>query len=373
MKIGLLTVPFNNNYGGLLQAYALKNVLVSMGNEVIIINRRRNRPRGLKFKVYDVLVNLHIIEDYLTKRTEALSIHTDIFKREHLSPITEPYYSNKDLIKSLKLGIDAFVVGSDQVWRYRYAQDSIDDFFFSFLRGSGIPRFSYAASFGTEIMDYPEEKKHIVSQLLNEFCAISVREKSGKDLLTKYLGVSEENAKVVLDPTLLLTARDYLKLFDGLSRPQAPYLFTYILDNDLIPEEMINSFLKDRGISRVDMKAQTGDASKLAAIEPVEKWLSSIYYSDFVLTDSFHGTVFSIIFNKPFIVVANPVRGIARLRDLLGSMGLEDRLVLDRNGINMKLFNKSIDWPHVNELLGYHKKESLSFLEAALKCSSPNA
>ena len=362
MKIGLLTVPFNNNYGGMLQAFALKTVLSGMGHEVTFLNRRRNRPTGLKFKVYDLLVRLHLMEDYLAKRTAALSVNTDLFKEKYLSPITEPYYSTQELRRCLGLGFDAFVVGSDQVWRYRYAKDSIDDFFFSFLKNTGIPRFSYAASFGTEVMDYPEDKRAVVSRLLKEFRRISVREESGKDLLVDFLDVPAEDVQVVLDPTLLLSAEDYVRLFQGQWDYPGGYLFTYILDEAVVNAESISSLMKSMDLRRVDMKAQTGDVSKLQVIEPVEKWLSAIYHSDFVITDSFHGTVFSIIFNKPFLTVANPIRGIARLQNLLSRFGLEDRLVVNQEQV-MSVSPRCIDWPSVNAKWFGLKETALNYLK----------
>lgn len=361
MKIGILTVPFNNNYGGLLQAFALKSVLGGMGHDTVIINRRRNRPTGFKFKVYALLVKLHLIDDYLSKKTAALSVNTDRFKEKYLEPITEPYYSTQELRRCLDLGINAFLVGSDQVWRYRYAKDSIDDYFFSFLDGTGIPRFSYAASFGTEVMDYPEDKRVTVTQLLKQFCGLSVREESGKDLLVDDLGVAPEKVHTVLDPTLLLSSDDYKQLFQGQSDHPRGYLFTYILDEAVIDSESISSLMKSMDLRQVDIKAQTGDASKQEVIEPVEKWLSAIYYSDFVITDSFHGTVFSIIFNKSFLTVANPTRGIARLQALLKQFGLEDRLVMSPEQI-MSVPQTTIDWSVVNMKIQELKASSMNYL-----------
>ncbi len=362
----MLTVPFNNNYGGMLQAFALKTVLAGMGHEVTFINRRRNRPTGLKFKVYGLLVRLHLIEDYLAKRSAALSVNTDLFKEKYLSPITEPYYTTQELRRCLKLGFDAFVVGSDQVWRYRYAKDSIDDFFFSFLENTGVPRFSYAASFGTEEMDYPDDKKKAVSRLLKEFRGISVREESGKDLLVDCLGVPADAVQVVLDPTLLLSSADYEQLFHSQWDYPGGYLFTYILDEAVVNSEGISALMKRMDLRRVDMKAQTGDVSKLEVIEPVEKWLSAIYHSDFVITDSFHGTVFSIIFNKPFLTVANPTRGVARLQTLLNKFGLGDRLVFGLDASVAELVSKPVDWEEVNERWRGMRLDSMNYLEETL-------
>ena len=362
MKIGLLTVPFNNNYGGLLQAYALKSVLTEMGHEVVIVNRRRNLHTGLKHRVYRLIVRLHLIKDFIKVRTERLSVNTDLFISKYLTPMTDPYFSSTEIRKCLKYNFDAFVVGSDQVWRYLYAKDSIGDYFFSFLRGTNIPRFSYAASFGTDMMDYPDEKRDEVALLLKDFIGVSVREKSGKKLLVNHFAVEPEKIHVVLDPTLLLSV-DYYKRLDHKEKLDSPYLFTYILDESDTSTVAIGKIINKTGLHRRDMKAQTGVISKLEVIEPVEKWLSAISDAEFVITDSFHGTVFSIIFNRPFLVIANSKRGIARLVDLLSRFNLLDRLVENLNDLRAELLDDQIDWSSVNEKRQTLKEESLQYLQ----------
>lgn len=141
MKIGLLTVPFNNNFGGFLQAYALKLILTSYGHEVIIINRRRNRNLTWKGLLKLLLTSLGIIKS----QDKRLSVNTSKFISQYLTPGTPYYYSSKDIKHCLKYEFDYCIVGSDQVWRYKFAQDSIDDFFFSFLKDTKVCRMSYGA------------------------------------------------------------------------------------------------------------------------------------------------------------------------------------------------------------------------------------
>lgn len=367
MKIGILTVPFNNNYGGFLQAYALKTVLEGMGHKVIFINRQRNPSKNLKFRVYWLLVKLHLIKDYLGEKKREISVYTEKFKDNYLSPISTAYYSSRAMRDCLKLGLDVLIVGSDQVWRYKYAKDSIDDFFFGFVDSDNqIPRIGYAASFGTDDMDYPEDKIRVIKSLLTNFRAISVREESGKNLLTKYFNVPVSKIQTVLDPTLLLNAEDYKKLFNYIKPETGEYVFTYILDKEMLDVETLNTFIKEQGLKHVDIKAQTGDIKALNVIEPVEKWLSSIYYADYVVTDSFHGTVFSILFQKQFIALANPNRGIARLHSLLKLFGLEERM-LTSNKVSLRgTICKSINWVEVNSRLITSREHSLLFLEKSL-------
>lgn len=361
MRIGILTVPFNNNYGGFLQAFALKKLLTDMGHEAIFINRRRNRKSNYKTKIKSLLIKLHLREDRIKK----ISKYTDQFKRDYLYPITEEYYTAQELKKCLNYNFDYVIVGSDQVWRYRYAKDSIDDYYCSFLNGTNIPHFSYAASMGTDVMEYPQEKLELCSKLLKDFKAISVREQSTVDILKADFGV--RHAQVVLDPTLLLDKRKYIDLFkDKYNACQKPYVFTYVLDENIELCNAIDDFASQHQMDIVNLRAQTGSIKEIKVIEPVEKWLSALYYSDYVITDSFHGTVFSLIFNKPFVVYGNSTRGLARLEDLLHRFGLSERLVSKSSDV-CNILDTQVDWRKVENIIDKNKVASLSFLNNALR------
>lgn len=360
MKIGILTVPFNNNYGGFLQAFALKRVLESIGHTVMIINRQRNRNRTLRSIFGDLLRCLHLLEDKQRK----LSKYTNQFQKKYMFPYTKKYYSSQELRDCVKYKFDAVIVGSDQVWRYRYFKDWIDDFFCNFLEGTKIPHFSYAASMGTDEMDYPQDKIEICSKLLKNFKAISVREESSVKLLKEYFGV--ENTQVVLDPTFLLDKQVYVDLFkDKYTKPEKPFIFTYVLDDSKEIHQSIEAFSCQMNMPVVNIKAQTGNINEIDVIEPVEKWLSAIYYADYVITDSFHGTVFSLIFNKQFVVYGNAQRGMSRMQDLLNRVELTDRLFSSNIAIGEKLV-EGINWDSVNDLISTFKDSSMYFLKNAL-------
>lgn len=363
MKIGILTVPFNNNYGGFLQAYALKSVLLDLGHEVIFISRRR-KIINIPFFKYLIGFPYYRFMEYKQEKLHIfLSTYTDEFKKKYLGPITEDYFSTAQLKKCLKYSFDAVVVGSDQVWRYRYAKDSIDDFFCNFLRGTKVKRLSYAASFGTDEQEYPIDKLQICSDLIKEFSLVSVREYGGKDILVRYFGLKDRQVDVVLDPTLLLSVDIYKKLFINVEVPKTKYVFTYILDKDADKQKLIDLVCRKKDLIEMSISAQTGDIKHMQPIEPVELWLSRIYYADYVITDSFHGTVFSILFNKPFIVYGNIERGKARFDTLLKSFGLEDRYVVSY----MDFFEKhkesySFNWDAINQQIKIKKEDSINCL-----------
>lgn len=363
MKIGILTVPFNNNYGGMLQAFALKTVLNAMGHETVFINRRRNRPRTIKFKLYHTLVKIGLLKDRIKQNDKRLSKYTDLFLDQYLSPITKDYYTSTEIRACLELGLDIIIVGSDQVWRYRYAKDAIFDYFLEFA--DNVKKISYAASFGVDTCEYPVDIRERIRDLLCKFDHISVREVSGKKIIEKDLNYHVDRVNVVLDPTLLLPSECYSELLSPCLHKEK-YIFTYVLDEDSIKESDISSIQNKYNLSRLDFKAQSGSSEKQKVIEPVEKWLSGIANSEYVITDSFHGTVFSIIFNKPFIVVANPDRGITRLLNLLQVFNLQDRLITSMENDYLDILNRSIQWEMVNDVLAKSRTESLNYLKNAL-------
>jgi len=370
MKIGVLTVPFNNNYGGLLQAYALKRILIDLGHDVVFINRRRNHPKTLKYKIYSFLVRKTLLKDYLHKKNMHISQHTNRFIRDYLTPMTEAYFSSKQLSKCKLLGIDAYIVGSDQVWRYQYAKESLLDYFFSFLDDNSL-RLSYAASFGTETCDYPEKMQKEISFLLKKFAGISVREESGKDILIQSLGQNAENINVVMDPTFLLSIERYMHLFKDVQHGQN-YVATYILDEKALPKEDLYTFCKLVDKNVINLKAQTGSFRTQNVLISVEGWLSIMYYSDVVITDSFHGTVFSILFNKPFFVYANQNRGISRLKSLLNMFGLTYRLKFKGDIISADELHQTIDWATINEKISLLREFSIDYLKHVLGTPQSN-
>lgn len=362
MKIGIITVPFNNNYGGFLQAYALKTTLIGMGHKVIFVNRRRDKDTSVKGRIRDFLYKMTGIARKKEKTIKRISVNTNLFIEKYLYPITAEFYSSEELNICNKMDIDCFIVGSDQVWRYKYAQKSISDFFLGFV-DDNVPRFSYAASFGTNEIEYPLPEIKKCSELLSKFFNVSVRERSSILMLDKVFGF--KGAKAVLDPTLLLHVSDYKKLFEDLTPPNKPYILSYILDESGSLRNEIKKISNNNSIDIIDIKAQTGKMSKMAVIEPIEKWLMLISYANIVITDSFHGTVFSILFNRPFVTIGNKTRGLMRFGDLLSQFGLLSRLVFEPDSIENVVFS-NIDWTTINTSLDRMRNFSLNYLQSSI-------
>lgn len=371
MKIGILTLPLHTNYGGILQAYALQTVLSRMGHNACVIEKEQ-RPLHLPVWRKPVKYARRIIRNlrgepypifYEQKQNRELPIirqHTDKFIRKNIRRMTFSTYSA--IIES---DFDAIVVGSDQVWRPQYFDD-IRTAYLDFAEGWHIRRMAYAASFGTDAWEYSRSKEKECRRLLRMFDAVSVREASGVELCLEHFGVKAEH---VLDPTMLLDRQDYIRLSAADTTPKSGgTLLNYILDETPEKVALIAATANERGLKpfRVNSKVEDMFAPLSERIQPpVEQWLRGFNDAEFVITDSFHACVFSIIFNKPFFAVGNPERGMSRFKSLLAMFGLEDRLLMPdelRSGAEQKATAKDIDWGDVNNRLTRYKEKSIAFI-----------
>ena len=217
MKIGILTLPLHTNYGGILQAWALQTVLERMGHEVKVLSRDKKYKLTPFFWL--VRVPSRIIRRMFGKKVGILNEVYYNKVQEQIRVNIEPtinQYVHRDkryLDKISEKDYDCFVVGSDQIWRPKYIKSTlkstIENAFLGFAKEWNVHRISYAASFGTDEWEYTPEQTMIVRELIKKFAAVSVREKSGRDLCQKNLGI---NAEHLLDPTMLLSKEDWLNL-----------------------------------------------------------------------------------------------------------------------------------------------------------------
>lgn len=374
MKIGVLTMPLKTNYGGLMQAYALQTVLKPFGEEVEILSRCYPKTKYSAWGRLNNEVVLFIrrlrgerIKNLNEKEFKWVSKNTQRFIDLHFNK-SRPLTSTLELKEYVqKKGVDVFVVGSDQVWRPRYCP-CVEDYFLGFTQNQKVKRIAYAASFGVSEWEYSEEESKKCSELAKKFDAISVREDSGVDLCRKYLGVQ---ATHVLDPTMLLQKADYIKLAEG-SKESKGNLFFYILDHDTPKDNLLKKIEMATGYRPYECMPQRtlfhGEIKhRQDCVFPApEQWLRSFADAKMVVTDSFHGAAFSIIFNKPFWVIGNPNRGLARMESLLKMFGLSDRFVNLDNDNGQIDWKASVDWHAVNESLDTWRKESIVFLKNAI-------
>ena len=357
MKIGILSIYLHTNYGGILQAYALQTYLKEMGHEAIIIdggNYVNHSSVGDCFRIIHWL----LVE---TKKGHWPNLHKcPLFNNHNLKRfiIQNMNLMKQHNIKDIKSeNFDAIIVGSDQVWRkYSHIKD-MAYYYLDFTSDWPIKRISYAASFGNDEWLYNVDETIRCSNMLNKFSGISVREFEGQSLCKKYL---HAEAEVVIDPTLLLPKEHYLNFCHDCKSCSHNFL-TYILDKDDNKHKslrILEGILEQKAyeINRVNMFGQKPS---------IESWLACFKTAEFVFTDSFHGCVFSIIFNKPFIVYSNPIRGTSRFKTLLNLLDLQERMVSNPTEIDA-VYNKSIDWNSVNKKIGLLRLQAKDFLIKSL-------
>ena len=297
MRIGIVTQPLEMNYGGILQNWALQQVLKRMGHEPITIEAyQRYSTLHFTYNWFRVAIKRLLGKNikYPTRYCGALRNELmGQFIEQHINKTQVMWNYNRVTVK--KYGLDALVVGSDQVWRVAYNGDHIEDMYLKFAQGLPIKRIAYAASFGVDEWEYNEEQTIACAALAQQMNAISVREESGVKLCHDRLGI---NAVQVLDPTMLLNQDDYQQIIDNEWDASEPYLAVYCLDVTSAKKDFITKLAEKRGLTVCYFSA--GWQSQLT----IEQWLAMIKNATLVVTDSFHGTVFSILFEREFYTLA---------------------------------------------------------------------
>jgi polysaccharide pyruvyl transferase WcaK-like protein len=378
MKIKILTQPLSTNYGGLLQAFALQTVIKKMGHEVCTMDKR---PIDLPWstKVLSISKRLilrifyhnpNIIRAWATQKEQKLiAIHTNRFIQENINLTKESGLNGKFTFLK-KDDINAYIVGSDQVWRKKYSPN-ITNYFLDFIENKDkVKRIAYAASFGVDKWEFSPKLTEKCASLSKKFDAISAREDSAVFLCKQFLGV---NATQVLDPTMLLTKDDYTKLVVKDNVPKSyKTLMTYVLDKSSVNNEIIKKVgdllnLIPNSVMPKSTFFETGKKKIEDCIfPPVTEWIRGFMDAEFVVTDSFHGIVFAILFNKPFICIGNKGRGLTRFTSLLRLFDLESQLITTPEEITFEKLKFNIDFNKVNKIIENEKHKSLMFLEKAL-------
>lgn len=350
MKIGTITFHWVTNYGAVIQAYALQEYLKIKKYETEIINYI-----PIKTKLSQIISNINTI-----KMSELIKeVRINAFRKKFLNLSKKTYLTNRDLVKYCQ-EYDAYICGSDQVWNesfilYSENQPNLS-YFLNFVSNEKA-RVSYASSFGTNKLN--QNIIDLVKPELMKFKSIGVRENTGKVIIEDM----KLFVKLVVDPTLLLERELYEKLIMNKRVKNEYQLFSYILHENQMMADEINNYTFNKyfcnGINKKYNQEPIG----------IVDWLYHMKNCRFVLTNSFHGTIFAIIFNKPFIVF--PVEGSDmnnRITTLLASVGLENRIIDKFNGNEIdRIFTESIDWELVESRVKLLRKGSEDFLKKALE------
>jgi len=355
MKIRILTQPLGHNIGGILQNFALTTACKKFSSDVKTFNIPMPKPVYFPILKYGACIKRFFLKLFFNRKT---LIRWWLDERPFRIPQEKDLIklSNCKKLKRLDMEDACFVFGSDQIWR-KIMSPRLMTYFGDFLK-DGVHRFAYAASFGVDYWQFSEEESKKIISLLKKFSAISVREECAVRLLAEH-GV---DSQLVLDPTMLLKEKDYEHLETEVSRDYAKekHLFIYCLDEHLNQKDVLYQLGHTLNLPLLTLNQKNLQ---------VDMWLSALQTAEYVVTDSFHGTVFSILFHKKFIVVANEDRGLTRLQSLLKIFGLENRLIMEFSDFKTSDLLADIDYRKVEVVLDREREKSLKFLENNLQAT----
>lgn len=368
MKISVITLHTVKNYGSVLQTYATQKKLEQMGARVEFVDYWRENTLDRNVMHESLNGSGRWNRNPLTRLAYRAVKYPSIRKRVqvfngflqryiHLTP--ERYLSLEELEKRPPKA-DLYCTGSDQVWNSEW-NGGIEKPYFLEYAPEGGKCFAYAASFGKEKLD-PEEQK-TTKTLLQKYSAISMRESSGVRILNE-MGI--RGGVQILDPTLVLEANEWKKLMSP-RRVRQKYLLIYQLNKNRGFDRYARRLARAKGLKLIRLSYDYHHivkSGRLVCCPSVETWLSLFYHADYVVTDSFHGTAFSINFNKQFAVFY-PSRFGGRLESILKLTGLENRVVADCGSFAQA--DRSIDYRPVERILTEERKKADAFLTEALK------
>lgn len=365
-KIGILTYHRVSNFGSLLQTYALQQYLIKKGNEVEVIDYypERLRMKRLLFHVSPnwsrpfLRMTAHLIPAVISR---LLGYHMmNRFLHKYIKLTEKSFASEDELLANLPQA-DIYMNGSDQIWNLDTSDGKTDRvFFMAFLSKKKI-RTAYAGSFGKD--DFSEEELTEIKKYLSDYKSISVRENTGLDILRR-IGI--DNGVWVLDPVFLLKKEEWLQIVPRMKLPHN-YLLVYNLNRNPKISEMAQKIAKDRNLDIVNFAHSflfIKGAKNIIYPTP-NSFIALFANAGYVITDSFHGTAFSINFNKQFVCIPAP-RFNSRLESVLSLFGLRERLIYDWE--DYKRLETEIDYMAVNRILETERVKAYKYIECMLNC-----
>lgn len=326
MKIGVVTFyNTQDNYGQVLQHYALKTFLNKLGHEVFLLRFNKSHKRNIARLICNVVASpmkylVEIKRRYNYKSYLIVSRshprNFDEFRNKYFC-LTEEVYEQDKLSENLPYA-DAYICGSDQIWA------NVNWVNYLGFVPKGIKKIAYAPSFGG--LKFSKAERQIIANYIKKIDVVTLREQSGVDLCRS---LGRMDVSLVPDPTFLLSETDYDVLMDN-DLKEGKYLFLYLVGNVVkIDMDSIYSFAEQKGLRVVYVASQGLIDNYEKEYPTVERWISLLKNAEYVLTNSFHGMAFSIIFNKNFMII--PLSGIHkrmndRIDTILIKYGLQNRI-----------------------------------------------
>lgn len=364
-KIGIMTWFKHNNYGTVLQAYALQKKINSLGNEAEIINYSTRIRKTMFYEmnfhfIIKKLSNEFFHQKYHQNNSNTKKLFND-FRNNYLNISKE--CDNHNELKQVSESYDKIVCGSDQIWNPNFFDKH---YFLDFIEDSS-KKISYAPSIGVSTIEKAEIKDKM-SHYLNMFSSISIREEQGKACIKE---LCSKKVEVVLDPTLLLTKEEWIKLLELKNNKEA-YILCYFLGNNKNYVKIAKKISQKLDLP-IKVLPTTTLTTKFNSDEIIfdcgpKEFVEKIYNSSFVLTDSFHGLIFALNFEKQFCALkrfnnqSNSQN--SRIFNILKKFNLEDRIYDNNCCLN------EIDFAKVNKMLTRERNNSIAYLKKSLNISN---
>ena len=378
-KIALVAPHIGTNYGTLLQAFSLAKVINDLGYKCEYISYTPYYKKTLwerlcrKIKSFfknnrTVATSVNEADDYsFWQKPEFAEIrkHADEFAKTKI-PYSSIIYTPKTISRCNKY-YNKFIVGSDQTWsmeRY-FVEDTFN--YLSFVNKYG-KKYSYASSLGTTRLT--EQHRTILIKYLNDFALLSCREKKNSDSLSELVGSPVE---LVLDPTMLFDKSFWLDFSEKIELPEK-FVLAYILGNKETVSEFAENIGKKHGLPVYYILTHPYYINKKFILRDlsIEQWVYAIANASFVVTDSFHGTLFSVNLNKQFYSFSKRANNNSylndndRILDFLETVRLTNRFVSDDN--QKQLYDDTlIDYDVINTFVASLRDKSMSFLEKIMQ------
>lgn len=347
MSIGVFTFNDGTNYGATYQMYALQQVLKRYDERVEVVNYQHEKKKN-KINIRKIIfLPIKLIKEYKFKK----------FRKKYIKFSKTKYDTN--LVKQNPPMYDVYITGSDQVWNPRTMSEDIRDVYFLHIGDEKIRRISYAPSIGVQTLEKKDED--YIRKKLERLDYISIREETGKELIKD---LTSKNVEVTLDPTLLLKKEDWMKIERNSNIPKEKYIFVYTIEPSEKVIDMINYIAQNRNMKIVHtgfLKKYQNEIRK-PFVGPNE-FLSLVHNADLVLTNSFHGTVFSLIYQKDFFAFPRGEMN-SRIKNLLEKVDLKNRFIEDIKDIDNC---SEIDYNKVLKCLNFQRSKSIKYIEKALE------
>lgn len=365
-KIKIITFQNANNYGALLQAYALQSKLSEKYNVEII--DYKNKIIEKPYKVINI--NTENLTKLIKSFIKSIIFYfpnvnrykkMNKFRNQNMNLTDRKYYTEEEL-KEKSIPADVYITGSDQVWNSDITLGLQDSYTLNFGNKT-INRISYAASLGN--IDIDEQKENIYINKISRINHISVREERAKEILSRLI---KKNIDVVLDPTMLLTKFDWIEKTKNLKKEKEKYILSYFVDPDKEFVKIVNKVAEKEKLKVIHFALRKNGVKHIlrsAYTDGPFEFINLIKNAEYIICTSFHATVFSIIFNKKFWVIPHRKTG-SRVTNLLKKLDIAERAVDSLEEFEKLDYDKEIDYAKVNKILEIERKKSIEWLENAI-------